>query len=316
MSDLHPIKVVARRTGLSPHVIRAWEKRYNAVTPRRTPTNRRVYLSEDIERLILLRRATLAGRSIGQIAQMPTDELRELVTEDEMAQSQAPASKASFARPRGSNGALETALAAVEKLDPEGLQAALERASVTMTRPELVEQLVAPLLERIGDAWRDGSLRVASEHLAAATLRTFLGNMNGTFPALADSPRLLVTTPAGQLHELGALIAGTAAAAEGWHITYLGPSLPAEEIVAAAQMNRSRAVALSIVLADDAHLNGELTRLGQLMPDNIAILIGGRASSNYTDVIRQIGAIQLHDLQGFRAELDSLRSETGPRAGS
>lgn len=315
MSDLHPIKVVARRTGLSPHVIRAWEKRYKAVTPRRTPTNRRVYLSEDIERLILLRRATLAGRSIGQIAQMPTEELRELVNEDEMAQSQAPV-PTSVARPRTSNGALDAALNAIENLDPEGLQAALERASVTMSRPTLIEQIVAPLLERIGDSWRDGSLRVASEHLAAATLRTFLGNMNGTFPALADAPRLLVTTPAGQLHELGALIAGTAAAAEGWHITYLGPSLPAEEIVAAAQMNQSRAVALSIVLADDAHLSGELTRLGHLMPDNIAILIGGRASSHYTDVIQQIGAIRLHDLQGFRAELDSLRSGTGPTAES
>ncbi len=210
MSDLHPIKVVARRTGLSPHVIRAWEKRYKAVTPRRTPTNRRVYLTEDIERLILLRRATLAGRSIGQIAQMPTDELRELVTEDEIAQSQAPVSAAaSIARPHESNGALEAALTAVEKLDPEALQAALERASVTMTRPALVDQIVAPLLERIGDAWRNGTLRIASEHLAAATLRTFLGNMNGAFPALADAPRLLVTTPAGQLHELGALMAGS-----------------------------------------------------------------------------------------------------------
>jgi DNA-binding transcriptional MerR regulator/methylmalonyl-CoA mutase cobalamin-binding subunit len=311
MSDLHPIKVVARRTGLSPHVIRAWEKRYKAVTPRRTPTNRRVYRSEDIERLILLRRATLAGRSIGQIAQMPTEELRELVNEDELAQSQAPV-PTSVTRPRTSNGTLEAALNAVENLDPEGLQAALERASVTMSRPALIEQIVAPLLGRVGDAWRDGSLRVASEHLAAATLRTFLGNMNGTFPALADAPRLLVTTPAGQLHELGALIAGTAAAAEGWHITYLGPSLPAEEIVAAAQMNQSRAVALSIVLADDAHLKGELARLGQLMPDNIAILIGGRASSHYADVIHQIGAIGLHDLQGLRNELDSLRSGTGP----
>ncbi len=76
-------------------------------------------------------------------------------------------------------------------------------------------------------------------------------------------------------------------------------------------MNESRAVALSIVLADDAHLKGELTRLGQLMPENIAILIGGRASSHYVDVIQQIGAIQLYDLPGFRSELDSLRSEPG-----
>ena len=202
-------------------------------------------------------------------------------------------------------------LRAVENLDADGLRMALERASVTLSKPALVERIVSPLLERIGDEWREGSLRVANEHLASATLRTFLGNLNGAFPVMADSPRLLVTTPAGQLHELGALIAATAAAAEGWHITYLGPSLPAEEIAAAAQRNESRAIALSIVLPDDAHIKNELSRLGQLLPDNVALLVGGRAATHYTDTLREIGAVHLQDLQSFRAELDSLRMETG-----
>lgn len=308
MSDLHPIKVVARRTGLSPHVIRAWEKRYAAVIPKRTPTNRRAYTTDDIERLLLLRRATLGGRSIGQVAGLPTAELRQLVNEDEVAQSQAPA-RSSTVRPYASNGTLEACLRAAERLDPDGMQAALERASVTMSKTALVEQVVAPLLETIGDQWRDGSLRVASEHLASATLRTFLGSMNGAFPVMSDAPRLLITTPAGQLHELGALIAATAAAAEGWHITYLGPSLPAEEIAAAAQTNASRAVALSIVLADDAHVKNELVKLRQLLPENIALMVGGRSAAHYSDVLQQIGATRLPDLQSFRIELESLRSE-------
>jgi methanogenic corrinoid protein MtbC1 len=208
-----------------------------------------------------------------------------------------------------SNATLETCLRAVERLDPDGVQAALEGASINMSKTALVEQVVAPLLETIGDQWRDGSLRVASEHMASAVLRTFLGSMNGAFPAMSDAPRLLVTTPAGQLHELGALIAATAAAAEGWHITYLGPSLPAEEIAAAAQTNGSRAVALSIVLADDAHVKNELAKLRQLLPEDIALLVGGRSSAHYADVLQQIGASRLTDLQSFRMELESLRSE-------
>lgn len=309
MSDLHPIKVVARRTGLSPHVIRAWEKRYNAVTPKRTATNRRAYTSEDIERLILLRRASLAGRSIGQTATIPTEELRQLVDDDELAQSQAP-SPSPRVSARGGNETITQALRAIEHLDADGFRKALERASVTMSKPVFVEQVVSPLLERIGDEWRQGSMRVAGEHLASATLRTFLGSLNGAFPVLADAPRLLVTTPAGQLHELGALIAATAAAAEGWHITYLGPSLPAEEIAGAAQNNKSRAIALSIVLPDDAHLNSELNRLGQLLPDNVALLVGGRAAIHYTNTLKEIGAIRLQDLQEFRTQLDSLVTVT------
>ena len=80
----HPIRVVARRTGLTSHVIRVWEKRYGAVSPLRTPTNRRLYSDRDVERLQLLHRAILAGHSIGQIAQLPNERLRALVAADEM----------------------------------------------------------------------------------------------------------------------------------------------------------------------------------------------------------------------------------------
>ena len=72
------MKLVARRTGLSAHVIRVWERRYGAVTPVRTGTNRRLYTEEDIERLSLLRRLTEAGHNIGNVAALPLPRLREL----------------------------------------------------------------------------------------------------------------------------------------------------------------------------------------------------------------------------------------------
>jgi methanogenic corrinoid protein MtbC1 len=198
---------------------------------------------------------------------------------------------------------------AVERLDAERLLSVLEKASVSMSRPALIEEVIAPFLERIGERWRAGSLRVASEHLASATLRTFLGNMNGTYPVTSDAPRLIVTTPAGQVHELGALMAGAAAAAEGWQVAYLGPSLPAEDIAAAAEANGSRAVALSIVLAGDPQVEIELEKLGHLLPDRVAVLVGGRAAAYYGAAIQRIHAVSLTDLMSFRTELEALRYE-------
>ncbi|MBM3756002.1 MAG: cobalamin B12-binding domain-containing protein [Acidobacteria bacterium] len=81
--------------------------------------------------------------------------------------------------------------------------------------------------------------------------------------------------PPGQLHELGALLAGAAAANLGWHVTYLGPSLPAAEIVGAARQNHARAVALSLVYPeDDPRLAVELAALRQSLPPEIALLAG------------------------------------------
>src|SRR4051812_29880471 len=94
MDHLHTIKVVARRTGLSQHVIRIWEKRYEAVTPARSEGNRRLYADEEIARLQLLQQATLAGHSIGQIARLPTEDLRKLVEAERGHLEQAPRSPA------------------------------------------------------------------------------------------------------------------------------------------------------------------------------------------------------------------------------
>ena len=80
----HSIKTASRMTGLSAHLIRIWEKRYGAVAPKRTATNRRLYSDDEIERLNLLRLATAAGHSIGNIAKLPLARLKSLVAKAEL----------------------------------------------------------------------------------------------------------------------------------------------------------------------------------------------------------------------------------------
>jgi DNA-binding transcriptional MerR regulator/methylmalonyl-CoA mutase cobalamin-binding subunit len=308
MTEWHPIRVVARRTGLSAHVIRAWEKRYRAVEPKRTPTQRRVYSIEDLERLILLRRATLAGRSIGQIAKLPTAELQRIVEEDESASPARPVAPVSLEPSAEGEPQLEAAIEAARRLDTESLQRALDRASVSLSRPALMDRVIIPLMHRIGDAWREGSLRVAHEHLASAVVRSFLGTLDGAFAVPQTAPELVITTPTGQLHEIGALLAAATAASEGWRATYLGPSLPAEEIAAAVRQTQARAVALSIVYpGDDPHIGAELQRLYQLVGPKTAILVGGRSAARYRGALEAIGARHLSDYQSLRSALESLR---------
>src|SRR3954453_16918076 len=87
--------------------------------------------------------------------------------------------------------------------------------------------------------------------------------------------QLVVATPNGQLHELGALLASAAASNLGWLVTYLGASLPAAEIAGAARQNQARAVALSLVYPeDDQKLEGELFRLRESLPAEVTLLVG------------------------------------------
>lgn len=303
MADAHQaIKVVVRRTGLSAHVIRIWEKRYGAVAPERTGTNRRLYSDDQIERLILLRELTQHGHSIGHVAKLPTDKLRELARETHGTNGPAPG--AGPAAPTF----LEDCIVAVKSLDARALEESLKRGATELGAQGLLQRVVAPLAKAIGDLWRDGTITAAHEHFASAVIRLFLGHAARPFAGSDSAPVLVVATPAGQIHELGALLVGAAAANLGWHVTYLGASLPALEIAGAARQNRARAVALSIVYPeDDPRLEGELTRLHDSLPAGTALFVGGRAMPAYRDTLEKIGATQLKDLAHLSVALDDLR---------
>ncbi len=309
----HPIGIVARRTALKPDLIRAWERRYQAVQPRRTAGRHRFYSDLDIERLTLLRLATENGRSIGQIARLSHQELLQLVREDQQAVGSVPLRGEPVLSDglRGAEQYRTACMSAVEGLEARELELLLEQAAVDLSRPVLIEEMLVPLLQQIGDRWREGSLRPMHEHLSTAVVRSFIGTIHANSLVDAHAPQLVATTPSGQRHELGALMVAGIAASEGWRTTYLGPDLPAEEIVAACRLKGARALALSLVYpADDPLLGDNLLLLSRHLPETCSILIGGAAAPAYREYLDAIGAVVVGDLTSFRDELGKLRLQS------
>ncbi len=308
----HAIKAVAQRTGLSTHVIRIWEKRYRAVEPERTGTNRRLYSDEEVERLSLLRVLTEAGHSIGAVANLPTPRLRKLASETQNGRRPGAGGNGGGTSP---SSLLEQAIAAVNGLDSPALESVLKRGTTELGAQGLLQRVIAPLVQRLGELWREGAITAAHEHFASAVIRVFLGHAAKPFAPTEGAPVLVVGTPSGQLHELGALLAAAVASNLGWQVTYLGPSLPAAEIAGAARQNRARAVALSLVYPeDDPHLETELTRLRELLPPEVPLLVGGRATGAYHAALERIRAVQINDLAQLGLMLDELRRPAGKKA--
>ena len=306
----HTIRVVAGRTGLTADAIRAWERRYGAVQPGRTDTRRRLYSDADVERLLLLRRAIAAGRRIGDVAQLSDEELRAMVNADDSAQALAPPPIAgpSALRRRSEGDWVPAGLEAIERLDSAALQGVLSDAAVSLSPTRMLDEVLMPILREIGERWRSGELRPAHEHFATAMLRSFLGNVPVTYSSSEDAPLAIVTTPAGQLHELGALGAAVTAGLDGWRPLYLGPNLPAEDIAMAVRDCGARLVALSIVYPpDDRRISDELRRLRRLLPPDVPVLVGGASASSYADVLRELGLLLVQDFAELRDELRRLR---------
>lgn len=158
----HPIKIVAQRTGLSPHLIRVWEKRYATIQPERSGGNQRLYSDSDIERLLLLKVVVDAGHSIGTVASLTLDQLRSLATS--VGKPPLIVTQLSGARPpafspppKPPETFLESAFAAASALDTVTLERVLDEASIALGQVALLGQVIAPLVHRIGEAWRVGT---------------------------------------------------------------------------------------------------------------------------------------------------------------
>jgi MerR family transcriptional regulator, light-induced transcriptional regulator len=316
------MRMVTRLTGLSPDLLRAWERRYQVVKPTRSPNGRRVYSDADIERLRLVLRATLAGRTIGQVASLSTEALAALVRRDVRVEAQGAVVTGSFrapdfARPPSPEGYFTDCVRAIERLDGPELDATLRRAAIALPAAALLDGLVVPILERLGTGWREGTLRPVHEHLASGIVRRLLDSVIATAGSPLRSANLVVATPVGQVHEFGALLVAATATVEGWRVTYLGTDLPAEDIAEAAVRTRVKVVTLSVVTsAGDAGLEVELRRLRTMLPKDVTLIVGGAAARLYSGVLRELGAVQLNDLESFRAQLRMLhharrRAQTG-----
>lgn len=299
----YPIKLVAGRTKLSAHTIRAWEKRYHLVDPERTDTNRRLYSESDIERLTLLRRLTERGHTISSIADLDIAGLNQLLEDGTDDAGDARAVRVDkFAASADEH--LQTCIQAIIDFEPEEFAERLHQASFQLTQPVLINSVIVPLIAEIGKLWHSGSIRIMHEHMATAVLKPFLSNLRLSYRPNPGAKSILVATPRGQQHEFGALIIALIAAAEGWRTAYLGADLPADEIVAAAMKIRPRVIALSIVYpANDSYLPQELLKIKTNIEPDIQIVVGGRISDSYRDALERIQAKRTEDFNDFRQYL-------------
>lgn len=307
-APLHPMRIVVQRTGLTPDLLRAWEKRYGVVTPTRSAGGQRLYSDADVERLALLTRAVNGGRNISQVAKLSVAELKTVVLTDAEAPGVTPARPAVF--PAESPESVRTAaLLAIERFDSSGLESTLRAAALSLGVDKLIDEVLSPLLSTIGSRWQGGLLRPAHEHLASAVIRPTLFWLIECGTSADTAPTAVVTTLAGETHEFGALLVAATAASHGWRVVYLGTSLPAVEIAAAAIQTRAAAVALSLVYpANDLAIADELRELRAALPAGTDILAGGRAAADYSAALEAVGAHRFATISEFRLWLREATS--------
>lgn len=292
------IHAVAKATGVSEHALRVWERRYGSFASSRSDGGYRLYTPDDVERIRRIKALLDGGHAIGELAALSPDDLAALADaaasssslrngqkrggEDASGPKATAFSPVPAAATEGERALAERVrerfLEAMGRLDTDAASAILSAAVVAFEPFTMVNEVVGPLLREIGDRWGAGTFTVAQEHAASAIVRLVLGGMLRDARRDEAGPTVLATTPEGELHEFGALLAGAVAAGVGAHVVYLGPSTPAEDLVSAVARTEADAVLLSLVALPAAEARRRVVQIRRQLPEKVALYVGGDAA--------------------------------------
>ncbi|MDP1863885.1 MAG: MerR family transcriptional regulator [Thiobacillus sp.] len=258
------IASVERETGLSKDTLRVWERRYGFPTPERDANSERLYAPDQVQRLTQIKRLMDRGHRPGKLLALDDAALVAL-------DAARPSVLAASNVPQ-----LDSWMHLVKTHDSEAFQRQFYREMAKRGLAGFVQDIVAPLITLVGEAWSRNELGIFEEHLFSQHLekmfRTVLANMSPQ----QGSPRVLLTTLSGEEHTMGLLMVEALMVVEDVCPVLLGPQTPIEEIVRAAQLKQVDAVCLSFSSAYSPTLSAQgLRDLRQMLPAGIELWAGG-----------------------------------------
>jgi MerR family transcriptional regulator, light-induced transcriptional regulator len=267
----YEIHEVARLTGLAPARLRAWERRYEVVRPRRLPNGYRVYTGEQVALLRAYARLVEAGERIGDLA------------------AQAPEVVLSRIEPQAEDGSpLAALLGAIRDYDRERLEALVAQQLSLRGLAAFGAEVVVPLARAVGDAWAGGRLPVAAEHLASEVVVHAL--KAGLRTGRSGGPLFLAGCLPAERHEWGILATLAVLQGRGWRVQYLGADLPPEEMVEASWRLKPHGVGLSSSDPDIVRSAlPALTALPPRLPPEVIPMLGGAGVDPFARQLQRCG---------------------------
>ena len=182
--------------------------------------------------------------------------------------------------------------AALQKYDATAIDQQISRLASVLPPLELLRDVLMPVLAQVGDDWHRGPARIAHEHLMSSTMRNILGSFLRLYARPEASPRLLFATVAGERHEIGTLGAAMLAASSGLGVAYLGPDLPAREIVESVRPAGAQVLVLGLTATSAGKAKErELRTIVRDLPKEVELWAGGRGAARYASIITSRGLV-------------------------
>jgi DNA-binding transcriptional MerR regulator/methylmalonyl-CoA mutase cobalamin-binding subunit len=255
---------LSRRSGVSPELLRAWERRYGLLRPMRSSGGLRLYSEADLERVRVMQRHLSDGLAAAEAAA--------LAAHTPERERETPPLLPATAR--------KELAEALDAFDEPRAQEVLDRLLAVATVDAVLSDIVLPYLDELGERWVRGEASVAQEHFASSFLRgRMLGLARGWGRGLG--PVALLACLPGEQHELGLIAFGLALRSRGWRVAYLGANTPLDTVErAAAELEPTLLVVAALSDGPVRACAPELRSLGEHWP----LAVGGSGAQGAAEL--------------------------------
>jgi len=295
---LYRIHRFSKLTGISPHVIRAWERRYGLVKPTRGINRYRLYTDDDVELFRYLKSQVDQGMAIGELAGIGREKLQEQAQRVFVENHREP--------PTSERLVFELT-EALQENDRIVFERKLNGALAVIPFEEALHRFLLPLQERVGQLWHDGILGVAQEHFASNQIKQKIFSAMNQFRTSDEGPIVVIACPANEWHEIAAMTAAYICRARGCRVHYLGANLPVPELAIYCDRIRPRCVLLSMTIVESSESAHTLAQelAAKIVPDS-SVGVGGQGVQAHAEIFLRENILVFEDLKALDSFVFSL----------
>lgn len=228
------IQLVCSLSGISPHTLRAWEKRYQIITPTRAENGRRLYNNEQLEKIKVLAKLTSYGFSIGKIAKLSHSQRLSLLQEEVPNYTVKENLKHQILTTQDIDKVLFNLLLALKNYKLDILAHELAKISKNINAKDFTLKVMSPLFQKVGEMVSTGELTIAQEHSLSAMSIFYIGeyfSSQAQLPPQKRGIKIVFATPENELHTIGIILSALLCSHYGFETIYLGENMPASSLI-------------------------------------------------------------------------------------
>jgi methanogenic corrinoid protein MtbC1 len=293
---LYNTRAVVHATGIPASTLRAWERRYHILAPRRTSKAYRLYSERDIATIRWLHQQLQNGLTISQAAALLTAQQ----SEDQQSLSAPRASEMASALPADLATLAQRLYHAFLTFDEQEAEAITSLALAYHAVDEVCLDLLAATQTEIGEGWHRGEVPVTAEHFGSNFVRSKLFTLLQLMPAGMGGPLVIVACAPEEQHEIGALLVALFLRWSGYHILYLGQNVPITAMLNTVRSLQPTLVCMSATTELTAHHLAEFSRELAQLAHPPRFVFGGGAYVRNPDLQ---GEVEGHYIAGNAREV-------------